>query len=274
MTAVLAEPVGQRFADTVLSGPLGMALVVSALAGLVSFLSPCVLPLVPGYLSYVTGMAGADIATEGMPRGAATLAGDRAVATRGRYRTVLGALLFVLGFTAVFVSYGLAFGNLGRLLMEYQSVIQRVLGGVTVLMGLAFLGLLPALQRDVRVHRLPAAGLAGAPLLGVLFGVGWTPCVGPTLGAVQTLALDSGTAGKGALLSAAYSLGLGLPFLLAAFGLRRGAGAVEVLRRHSRIITRVGGMMLLLIGLLLLGGWWDDLTIQLSVWAAGFGTII
>lgn len=270
---VTAAGVGERFADTVLSGPLVLAVAVAALAGLVSFMSPCVLPLVPGYLSYVTGMAGAEATSDSAgpdPAGA----GAVAVRTRGRHRTVLGALLFVLGFTAVFVSYGLAFGNLGRLLFQYQEGIQRVLGGVTVVMGLAFLGLVPALQREARIRRLPRTGLAGAPLLGVLFGVGWTPCIGPTLGAVQTLAFDSATAGKGALLSAAYSLGLGVPFVLAALGLRRGTAALAVLRRHSRTITRMGGAMLLAVGLLLLTGWWDELTIQLRVWAAGFGTVI
>lgn len=276
---VTAAGVGERFAETVTSGPLALAVAVAALAGLVSFLSPCVLPLVPGYLSYVTGMAGAEVASDSAgsanssgrdPGGA----GGVTVRARGRHRTVLGAVLFVLGFTAVFVSYGLAFGNLGRLLFQYQEGIQRVLGGVTVIMGLAFLGLVPALQREARIRRLPSTGLAGAPLLGVLFGVGWTPCIGPTLGAVQTLAFDSATAGKGALLSAAYSLGLGLPFVLTALGIRRGAGALAFLRRHSRTTTRIGGAMLLAVGMLLLFGWWDDITIQLRSWAAGFGTII
>lgn len=270
---VTAAGVGERFADTVTSGPLVLAVAVATLAGLVSFVSPCVLPLVPGYLSYVTGMAGAEVTSKSAdtnPGGAAAVA----VRARGRHRTVLGAVLFVLGFTAVFVSYGLAFGNLGRLLFQYQEGIQRVLGGVTVVMGLAFLGLVPALQREARIRRLPGTGVAGAPLLGVLFGVGWTPCIGPTLGAVQTLAFDSATAGKGALLSAAYSLGLGLPFVVAALGIRRGAGALALLRRHSRTITRIGGAMLLVVGLLLLFGRWDDITIQLRSWAAGFGTII
>lgn len=253
--------VGERFADVVLDGPVVLALMVSALAGLVSFLSPCVLPLVPGYLSYVTGMAGAE-------------ASCGAVAVRGRNRTVAGAVLFVLGFTAVFVGYGVAFGNLGGLLFEYQAVLQRVLGAVTVVMGLGFLGLLPVLQREIRVRRLPAAGLAGAPLLGALFGIGWTPCIGPTLGAVQALAFDSGAAGKGAVLSAAYSLGLGVPFVLVALGLRRGTAALAVLRRHSRAITRVGGAMLVGIGLLLLTGWWDTITIQLRVWTSESGTVI
>lgn len=282
---VTAAGVGERFADTVTSGPLVLAVAVAALAGLVSFLSPCVLPLVPGYLSYVTGMAGAEVTSDSADSAASADSADSAgpdpggaggvaVRARGRHRTVLGAVLFVLGFTAVFVSYGLAFGNLGRLLFQYQEGIQRILGAVTVVMGLAFLGLVPALQREARIRRLPSTGLAGAPLLGVLFGVGWTPCIGPTLGAVQTLAFDSATAGKGALLSAAYSLGLGLPFVLAALGIRRGAGALKFLRRHSRTTTRIGGAMLLAVGLLLLFGWWDDLTIQLRSWAAGFGTII
>jgi cytochrome c-type biogenesis protein len=185
-------------------------------------------------------------------------------------RVVLGALLFVLGFSAVFVSYGTAFGGLGGTLIRYQGVLQRVLGAVTVVLGLAFLGRLPVLQREVRAHWLPRAGLAGAPLLGVLFGLGWTPCVGPTLGAVQTLAFSTASAGRGALLSAAYSLGLGLPFLVVAAGLRRGAAALGLLRRHARTVQRVGGLLLVVIGLLLLTGWWDALTIQLRVWTSRF----
>ena len=254
-------PVGERFAGVVTDGPLALAVLVSVLAGLVSFLSPCVLPLVPGYLSYITGMAGEEVSSG-------------TVAVLRRSRTALGAVLFVLGFTAVFVSYGLAFGNLGGWLFEYQSVLQRVLGAVTVVLGLGFLGMLPVLQRELRVRRLPAAGLAGAPLLGALFGIGWTPCIGPTLGAVQALAFDAAAAEKGAVLSAAYSLGLGVPFVLAALGLRRGTAALAFLRRRSRAVTRVGGGMLVVIGVLLLTGWWDTLTIQLRVWSGRFGTVI
>lgn len=268
---VLAVGVGQTFADTVTSGPVLLAVLVSALAGLVSFLSPCVLPLVPGYLSYVTGLAGADVDA------GSTASGDTgAVATRVRSsaRVLLGAALFVSGFTAVFVSYGLAFGGLGARLVEYQPVLQRVLGGLTIALGLAFLGLVPALQREVRLRRLPAAGLLGAPLLGVVFGIGWTPCVGPTLGAVQTLAFSTASAGRGALLSAAYSLGLGLPFLAVAAGLRTGVGRLTVLHRHARAIQRLGGAMLVAVGVLLVAGWWDTLTIQLRVWISGFSTVI
>ena len=157
--------------ETVVSGSLVAAAPLAALAGLVSFASPCVLPLVPGYLSYVTGMSGADLADQ------------------RRGRLLAGALLFIAGFSVVFVSYGVVFGGLGRWLLEYQDAITRVLGAVTIVFGLAFMGFIPGLQRTVKSGRLPAAGLAGAPLLGVLFGLGWTPCIGPTLGAVQGLAI-------------------------------------------------------------------------------------
>lgn len=269
MTSALisAAGVGSRFADTATSGPLWLAVGVSAIAGLVSFASPCVLPLVPGYLSYVAGLSGADTAA-GSPNGG----GRAGLLVRGR--VLAGALLFVLGFTAVFVSYGTAFGNLGATLVRYQSPVQRVLGLVTIVLGLAFVGVVPLLRREARIHRLPSAGLAGAPMLGVLFGVGWTPCVGPTLGAVQTLAFSAASAGRGALLSASYCLGLGIPFLLAALGFRRGLGAFTALRRHSRAVMRVGGVMLIAIGVLLVGGWWNEVTIQLRVWTSGFTTAI
>lgn len=265
MRTSLASGLGTQFASTVTSGPLLVAIGVAAVAGLVSFASPCVLPLVPGYLAYVAGLSGADTTARagGAPPG---------LLVRGR--VFVGALLFVLGFTAVFVSYGTALGNLGASLIRYQDPIQRVLGAVTIVLGLTFLGLIPLLQREVRIHRLPTAGLAGAPLLGVLFGVGWTPCVGPTLGAVQTLAFTAASAGRGALLAAAYCLGLGIPFLLAALGMRGSLGGFAFLRRHSRTVMRCGGAMLIVIGALLLGGWWNALTIQLRVWSSGFSTVI
>ncbi|MFV2175142.1 cytochrome c biogenesis CcdA family protein [Actinomadura sp. LOL_016] len=229
---------------------------LAALAGLVSFASPCVLPLVPGYLSYVTGMSGADLADE------------------RKGRLLAGVVLFVAGFTVVFVSYGAVFGGLGRWLLEYQETITRVLGVVTIVFGLAFMGLVPGLQRTVKSGRLPAAGLAGAPVLGVLFGLGWTPCIGPTLGAVQGLAITEASAGRGALLSLAYCLGLGLPFVAAALAYRRALGAFGAVKRHYPLVMRVGGGMLVLLGVLLVSGLWGDMTIELRSWISGFEPVI
>src|SRR5690349_6692326 len=202
------------------SGSLVLAIPVALIAGLVSFFSPCVVPLLPGYLSYATGLSGADLEH----------------ARRGRM--VLGSLLFVLGFSFVFVVLGTLSGALGDWLFRYTRQISVALGFFTILVGIAFIGLVPWLQRDVRVHRVPAVGLAAAPLLGVLFGLGWTPCIGPTLSAVQALALHEGTATRGAVLSVAYSLGLGIPFILAGLAFRRMLGAVKFVRRHQVWVTR------------------------------------
>jgi len=264
------------FAALASSGPLVVAVGVAALAGLVSFLSPCVLPLVPGYLSYVTGLAGAEVSAAGSqapagPRGGTATALRRAAEHRARLRTLSGAVLFVLGFTAVFASYGVLFGGLGRLLAEHQRIIERVLGALVILLGLAFLGTVPWLQREARIHRLPAAGVAGAPLLGVVFGLGWTPCIGPTLGAVQTLAFNSASAGRGALLSVAYCLGLGVPFVLVAFGFRWLAGTLAVIRRHTAWVMRIGGGLMITVGALLLTGIWDRWMIWLRVYLAQHG---
>lgn len=242
--------------ETVVSGSLVAAAPLAALAGLVSFASPCVLPLVPGYLSYVTGMTGVDLADQ------------------RRGRLLAGALLFIAGFSVVFVSYGVIFGGLGRWLLEYQDPITRVLGVVTIVFGLAFMGFIPGLQRTMKSGRLPAAGLAGAPLLGVLFGLGWTPCIGPTLGAVQGLAITEASAGRGALLSLAYCAGLGLPFVAAAIGYRRALGAFGAVKRHYPLVMRIGGGMLVLIGVLLVSGLWGDLTIELKSWISGFEPVI
>lgn len=243
-------------ADTVTNGSLLLAMPLAALAGLVSFASPCVLPLVPGYLSYVTGMSGVDL--ERQRRG----------------RLVAGAALFVAGFTAVFVIAGVAVGGIGRWLLEYADPITRVLGGVTIVFGLAFMGLIPGLQRTMRWGRLPTAGLAGAPMLGVLFGLGWTPCIGPTLAAVQALSFNEASAGRGALLSLIYCLGLGLPFVATALAYRRALGAFDAIRTRYRLVTRIGGGMLVAIGLLLVTGLWGDLTLELKSWIGGFETVI
>jgi cytochrome c-type biogenesis protein len=269
--------VGSTFSDLVTDGPLLVAAAVAALVGLVSFASPCVLPLVPGYLSYVTGLVGS-----GARDRAAAPAGSGGTATAVRTETktdersprgrmVLGALLFVLGFTLVFVAFGAAFGGLGRLLLEYSDVLNRVFGVVTIVMGLAFLGWLPFLQRTARLSARPVAGLAGAPLLGIVFGLGWTPCLGPTLAAVNSLAYAEATAGRGAVLGVAYCLGLGIPFVLVALGARWALGATSFLRRRARTVTRVGGVVLVVVGVLLLTGAWTELMGWLRAWLATSG---
>jgi cytochrome c-type biogenesis protein len=245
---VTALALGDWFRDTALDGSLLLAVPVALVAGLVSFFSPCVVPLLPGYLSYTTGLSGADLAS----------------ARRGRM--LAGSLLFVLGFSFVFVSFGALFGQVGDWLWEYQRQITVVLGALTILVGIAFLGAVPWLQRDWRVHRVPAVGLAAAPLLGVLFGLGWTPCIGPTLGAITSLAVNEGSAERGALLSFVYCLGLGLPFVVAALAYRRMLGAIGWVRRHQQWITRLGGLMLVVVGVLLVTGWWDVLVADLRGW--------
>ncbi|MGY1821380.1 cytochrome c biogenesis CcdA family protein [Geodermatophilus sp. SYSU D00079] len=270
---------GETFSGLVTDGPLLVAAAVAALVGLVSFASPCVLPLVPGYLSYVTGLAGAGARTTA-PATPGTGSGGTATAVRTdtddrstRGRMVLGALLFVLGFTAVFVAFGAAFGGLGRLLLQHADVLTRVFGVVTIVMGLAFLGWLPFLQRTARLSARPVAGLAGAPLLGIVFGLGWTPCLGPTLAAVNSLAYVEATAGRGAFLGVAYCLGLGVPFVLVALGARWALGATSFLRRHARTVTRVGGALLVVVGVLLVTGAWTEMMGWLRSWLAttGFG---
>ena len=185
-----------------------------------------------------------------------------------------GSVLFVLGFSAVFVSEGALFGGLGTLLLVHQRTVELVLGAVTVVLGLSFAGLIPGMNQEFRIHRTPRAGLAGAPLLGVVFGVGWTPCLGPTLGAVQTLAYTQGGAGRGALLTFFYCLGLGLPFIHTGLAFRRALAVFAVVRRHSLLVMRIGGGMLVLIGLLLMTGLWNEMTIQLRVWISGYTTSI
>jgi cytochrome c-type biogenesis protein len=271
--------VGETFSGLVTDGPLLVAAAVAALVGVVSFASPCVLPLVPGYLSYVTGLVGTGARTA-VPAPVGTTAGGTATAVRAqaderspRGRMVAGAVLFVLGFTLVFVAFGAAFGGLGRLLLEWSDVLNRVFGVVTIVMGLAFLGWLPFLQRTARLSARPVTGLAGAPLLGIVFGLGWTPCLGPTLAAVNSLAYAEATAGRGAVLGVAYCLGLGVPFVLVALGARWALGATSVLRRHAHTVTRVGGVVLVVVGVLLVTGAWTELMQWLRAWlaAGGFG---
>ena len=265
---------GETFSRLVTDGPLLVAAGVAALVGLISFASPCVLPLVPGYLSYVTGLVGTGTrttATAAVGGGTATAVQTDERSPRGRM--LAGAVLFVLGFTLVFVAFGAAFGGLGRLLLEYSDVLDRVFGVITIVMGLAFLGWLPFLQRTARISARPVAGLAGAPLLGIVFGLGWTPCLGPTLAAVNSLAYAEATAGRGAFLGVAYCLGLGIPFVFVALGARWAMGATSFLRRHARTVTRIGGAVLVVVGILLVTGLWTDLMQWLRSWLAssGFG---
>lgn len=242
---------GDWFRETALSGSLVLAVPVAVIAGLVSFFSPCVLPLLPGYLSYATGISGADLA-EGRIEGR-------------RGRMLLGSILFVAGFAVVFVILGSVSGALGAWLVTWQRELAIVLGVLTIVLGLAFAGWLPFLQRDWRIHRVPAVGLAAAPVLGFLFGVGWTPCLGPTLAAITTLSLNEGTAGRGAFLALMYALGLGLPFVLAGAAYARLLGAFAFVRRHQAAVMRAGGLMLVAVGVLLLTGWWGEAVSWLQV---------
>jgi cytochrome c-type biogenesis protein len=263
---LLLASVADTFRNTVADGSLVLAVPVAFTAGLVSFLSPCVLPLVPGYLSYVTGLSAADLAGEARPEGPGAMTATATMPIQAhRGRVLAGSVLFVLGFSAVFVSLGALFGDLGRTLRVHELGISRGMGVFVILMGIVFLGFLPGMQREYRFHRLPVAGLVGAFPLGFVFGLGWTPCIGPTLAVVQTLAFQGGTASRGALLTFAYCLGLGLPFIVAALAFRRALSAFAVLRRHTVLVMRIGGLMLIVVGVLLVTGVWNDFTIWLRV---------
>jgi cytochrome c-type biogenesis protein len=237
--------------ELVTSGPLVLAGGVALVAGMISFASPCVVPLVPGYLAYLAALVGAD----------APAVGDQEPVKRGRFR-VLGAVgLFVLGFTVVFA---VAVGSLVWLadaVKVNEGLLQRAGGVLTIVMALVFVGLIPGLQRDIRLHRVPGTGLAGAPVLGAIFGLGWTPCIGPTLAGVLSIASGTGgPAARGLLLVLVYCVGLGVPFLLIAVGARWAVRTSGWLRRHGRAIQLAGGGLLLVVGVLLVTGLWGELT--------------
>lgn len=245
--------------ETVMTGPLALALLLALAAGALSFFSPCCLPLVPGYLSYVAGMSGAG-ATETARRTA-------------RWRVLAGCVLFVVGFGAVFTSFGALFGGAGAVLLAHQRTIGIVLGSLTIVLGLVFAGLLdklPLAGFSWRPAFRPGAGLAGAPLLGALFAIGWTPCIGPTLAAVLSLAADSASAERGATLSFTYSLGLGIPFLLAASSFDGAMRRFTWARRHARAVMRFGGVLLVAVGVMQVTGWWGQLIARLQILITGF----
>lgn len=249
---MIAGDVTDWFLDTASSGNLVLTVPVAFLAGLVSFFSPCVVPLLPGYLSYVSGVAVTELESA------------------RRSRIVLGAVLFVLGFTAVFVAGGALVGAVGQQLLPYQREISFVAGLLLIVLGLVFVGWVPMLQRDLRAHGVRRVGLLAAPVLGVVFGVGWTPCIGPTLSAVLILANNEATAGRGAFLTFVYCMGLGLPFVLAALFLSRFMRVTAWLRRHQRAVSVTGGLLLIATGVLLVTGWWQDVVIALQHWIVGF----
>lgn len=258
MTDAVLVPLGVSWINTTLgSGSMLAALPVAVFAGLVSFFSPCVLPLLPGYLSFATGLSATEV-QQGQRRG----------------RMLLGTSLFFLGFAVVFMLIGAFVGTIGQVFLEHQTAIERGAGVLAILMGLVFMGVVPLGQNDLRVQRVPRLGLVTAPLLGMAFAVGWTPCIGPALAVVLGLAMNEGSAGRGAVLTFFYALGLGLPFVLAGLAMGRMVKAIGFVRRHQMAVQRLGGGLMVLVGILMVTGAWDLLMNSLRGIAANFTTPI
>jgi cytochrome c-type biogenesis protein len=273
---------GNPFFEAVAGGQLAVALPVALLAGLISFLSPCVLPLVPGYLGYVGGLAGGgrratQTGAAGSAAGTTATATATATATttsRDRRRMVIGVLLFIAGFSLVFVGGSIAFSAAGFWLIQWRDLIVRLMGLVVIALGLVFVGQFTFLQRTIKPGFAPATGLAGAPLLGIVFGIGWTPCIGPTLTAIYALSFTSGSATSSVLLGLAYCVGLGVPFLLVALGFGWATRSISFVKRHMRTVNIVGGSVLIAIGLLMVTGLWSSLMSHLGAVIATYGTIV
>lgn len=254
-------------ADVVATGPLLFGLFAAALAGLVSFASPCVVPLVPGYISYLASVVGGEVSLD---------SDGPAVARGSRARVTGAAALFVAGFTVVFVlATASVFGAVHALTLG-ATTLQRIGGVVTIIMGIAFLGYIPALQHDTRLQPKKVSTWVGAPVLGAVFALGWTPCLGPTLASIISIAVgtEGTTAARGVALIVAYCLGLGVPFLLVALGSARAMRSVGWMRRHSRVIQRVGGVLLILVGLSLVTGMWDSFIGIMRQWTVSYGSTL
>lgn len=237
------------FVDQLFGGSMGIAFPLAIIAGLISFLSPCVLPLVPGYLTYAAGFS------------------------QSRGRVLLGSTLFVLGFTALFLSYGALFGSIGATLASQSDLLTRILGLFTIVMGLIFYGLFP-MTPTIRPVLSTTGGIIGAPVLGFLFGLGWTPCIGPALATVQTLSFNSGTALRGAFLSFGYCIGLGAPFIATGLYFDKSRRLRSLLISKGNLISKIGGALLIVIGLLQVLGLWSDLMIELRSLIADFVPVV
>ena len=242
--------------NTVSQGSLLIAILISFSAGLISFLSPCVLPLVPGYLSFITGF------------------GLNANKSIRKSKALIATLLFIAGFTFVFVCIGMFFGGIGGWFISYGRIIERIMGLFVIALGISYLGFWNLFKREYRFRTPVKQGLIGAPLLGALFAIGWTPCIGPTLAAVQSLAFNQATVSRGAILSAFYGFGLGLPFLFITFALEKALVSVSWLRKRQALFIKMGGLLLIIIGILLATGLWSEVTVEMRILISGFTPLL